>query len=98
MSVEVMIDREHATCVLSSNPEFMQLRQRFNALGIARLFVYVAAIVFAIVAGVSQAYGVLVLGLIASFVIVMVLNYNRSATLARQQGIAITLRLITEDV
>jgi len=92
-----MIDREHANRVLLSNPEFMQLRQRFNALGIARLFVYIAAIVLAIVAGANQAYGVLVFGLIASFVIVMILNYNRSATLARQQGIAIRLGLITED-
>ncbi len=92
-----MIDREQANRMLLSNPEFMQLRQRFNLLGVARLFVYIAAIVLTIVAGVNQAYGALVLGLIASFVIVMILNYNRSATLARQQGIAIRLGLITEN-
>lgn len=92
-----MIDQEHANRVLLSNPEFMQLRQRFNLLGIARLFVYVAAIVLTVVAGVNQAYGALFFGLTASFVFVMILNYNRSATLARQQGIAIRLGLITED-
>jgi len=92
-----MIDREHSNRMLLSHPEFMQLRQRFNSLGIARFFVYIAAIILTIVAGVNQAYGALVFGLIASFVVVMILNYNRSATLARQRGIAIRLGLITED-
>ena len=92
-----MIDHENANRVLLSNPEFMQLRQRFNTLGIVRLFVYIAAIILAIVSGLNQAYGVLIFGLIASFIIVMILNYNRAVTRAKQQGLAIRLGLMTED-
>ncbi|MDH6182280.1 hypothetical protein M2152_002462 [Microbacteriaceae bacterium SG_E_30_P1] len=92
-----MINPEQANRVLLSNPEFMQLRGRFNLIGVVRFFVYVAAVITALAAGFNQAYGVLVISLIASFVLVMVLNYNRSAILARQQGIALRLGVITEE-
>lgn len=92
-----MIDHEYANRVLAADPEFQRLRSRFNALGVIRFFVYVAAIVLAVMAGLNSAWGVLISGLIASFVIVMVLQYNRAATRARQQGRAVQLGLITQE-
>lgn len=92
-----MLDRDYANHVLAADAEFQRLRSRFNALGITRFFVYVAAIILAIVAGINSAWGILIGGLVVSFVIVMILEYNRTATRARQQARAIQLGLITPE-
>lgn len=91
------MDHEYANRVLGSNREFQELRNRFNSLGIFRLVIYIGATIFAIVAGSNQAWGLLIGGLIVSFILVMIVDYNRSAIRARQQGIAIRLGLITEE-
>ena len=91
------MDHDHANRVLAADPEFQQLWKRFNLLGIVRFLIYVGAIILSIVAGSNQAWGVLIGGLFGSFVLVMIVEYNRAATRARQQGLAMRLGLITEN-
>lgn len=92
-----MIDPHAANRILQDDPAFRRLWRRFNALGIWRFVVYVAAAIIAIVSGINHEYGWLIGGLIVSFIIVMTLNYQRMITRAHQQRRAIELGLITED-
>ncbi|MCH6229874.1 hypothetical protein MK786_03880 [Microbacterium sp. CFH 31415] len=86
-----------ANAILRIDPEFQMLWRRFNALGIWRFIVWVIAFIIAIVAGLNQNFGlVIVIGIVA-FVVSMILNYNRATTRARQQRRCIELGLITED-
>jgi hypothetical protein len=95
-----MIDPERqriANAILGNDPEFMRLRGVFNALGIFRFLVYVVVGIAALVAGVNQAYGILIAVCSIGFVVVLIIEYNRAATRARQQGRALALGVITED-
>ena len=92
-----MIDPHLANQILGRDPEFQQLRGVFNALGIWRFIVYVIGGIGALVAGINNEIGVLLLVCLVGFVIVMILNYNRMTTRARQQRRAIELGVITED-
>ena len=91
------MDRAYANRVLATDPEFQSLWKRFNTLGIVRFLLYIGAVILAIVAGINAAWGLLIFGLTGTFVLIMIVNYNRMTTRARQQGRAVRLGLISED-
>lgn len=91
------MDREYANHMLNTDPEFQQLRAKYNALGILRLLIWVAAAILAIISGINGAWVVLLVGLAVSFALVMLVEYNRATTLTHQRRRAIKMGLIIED-
>ncbi len=92
-----MIDGQEANRILASDYEFRQLWRRYNTLGIVRFLVYVVAIVVVISAGINQNAVLLIGSIIASFVVVMIINYNRVLTRGKQQRRALQLGVISEE-
>lgn len=87
----------YANRVLANDAQFQALRSRFNVLGVLRFLVYLVTGITALVSGVNQAYGWLVGACVVGFLVVMIIEYNRAAIRARQQGRALYLGVITED-